>query len=126
MQLIGKGTKIYSIVRQKCPSCHEGDLFINKNPYNLKMLDKMPDNCPVCGLDFVRETGFYYGAMMISHALTTVMAVIIHLTVFHFYGWDIPPHLIFILSAIIGFFPIVFRMSRSIWINMFVSYKQRA
>lgn len=118
-----KGTKLYSIVRQKCPRCHEGDLFLNKNPYNLNMLDKMPPRCPVCGCDFVRETGFYYGAMMISHALTTVMAVIVHFTVFHYYGWEIAPHLISLLTVIIGLFPVVFRTARTIWINMFVAYK---
>ncbi len=87
------------------------------------MLDKMPPRCPVCGCDFVRETGFYYGAMMISHALTTVMAVIVHFTVFHYYGWEIAPHLISLLTVIIGLFPVVFRTARTIWINMFVAYK---
>lgn len=125
MKIFCKGTKLYSIVRLKCPQCHEGDLFLNKNPYNLKMLDKMPKYCPVCGLDFVRETGFYYGAMMISHALTTVIAVIVHLTVFHFYGWEIAPHLIFLLSIIIGLFPVVFRTARAVWINLFVKYKPK-
>ena len=90
------------------------------------MLDKMPKKCPDCGLDLVRETGFYYGAMMISHALTTVIAVIVHLTVFHFYGWEIAPHLIFLLSIIIGLFPVVFRMARAIWINLFVGFKPRS
>lgn len=121
-----KGKKLYSILRLKCPQCQEGDLFLNKNPYNISMLDKMPKKCPVCGLDLVRETGFYYGAMMISHALTTVIAVIVHLTVFHFYGWEIAPHLIFLLSIIIGLFPVVFRMARAIWINLFVGFKPRS
>lgn len=126
MQIIGKGTKLYSIVRFKCPQCQEGDLFLNRNAYNLSTLDKMPKNCPVCGLDFARETGFYYGAMMISHALTTVMAVIVHLIVFHFYGWEIAPHLISLLTVIIGLFPLVFRTARAIWINFFVKYKPKA
>lgn len=125
MKILGKGTKLYSIVRLKCPQCQEGDLFLNKNPYNLKMLDKMPKNCPVCGLDLVRETGFYYGAMMISHALTTVIAVTVHLTVFYFYGWEIAPHLIFLLSIIVGLFPVIFRMARAIWINLFVRFKPK-
>jgi hypothetical protein len=30
---------------------------------------------------------------MISHALTTVIAVVVHLIVFHFYGWEIAPNL---------------------------------
>ena len=125
MKILGKGTKFYSIIRWKCPQCHEGNLFLNNNPYNLKMLDKMPDKCPECGLDLVREVGFYYGAMMVSHGLTTVIAVIVHFTVFHYYGWEIAPHIIFLLSIIIGLFPVVFRSARAIWINMFVRYKPK-
>lgn len=125
MSYFGKGSKLYSILKLKCPQCHEGDLFNTKNPYNLKTFDKMPDRCTVCGLDFVRESGFYYGAMMISHGLTTIIAVIVHLTVFHFYGWEILPHLIFLLTFIIGLFPVVFRIARGIWINIFIKYKRK-
>ena len=120
-----RDAKLYSIIRWKCPRCHKGNLFLNNNPYNLKMLDKMPSCCPVCGLDLVREVGFYYGAMMISHALTTVMAVIVHLTVFYYYGWDIAPHIIFLVSIIIILFPVVFRTARAIWINLFVKYEPK-
>ena len=120
---VKKGTKLYSILRHKCPKCQEGNLFLVRNPYRLKMLDKMPEKCPVCGEDFVRETGFYYGAMMISHALTTVIAVIVHFTVFYFWGWEIIPHLFFLITIILGLFPIVFRTARAIWINFFVNYK---
>jgi len=117
-----KGSKLNSILKMKCPRCQEGDLFTVKNPYRLKYLDKMPHYCPVCGEDLQREVGFYYGAMMISHGTTTVIAVIVHFTVFHFYGWEILPNLISLLVVIIGLFPIVFRSSRAIWINFFSKY----
>jgi uncharacterized protein (DUF983 family) len=121
----GKGTKLYSIVKLKCPKCQEGNLFLSQNPYNLKLFDKMPDKCPVCGEDFVRESGFYWGAMMVSHATTTVIAVIVHLSVFHYYGWAIAPNVIAIVSIILLLFPIVFRNSRAIWINIFINYDSK-
>ena len=37
-----KGKKLYSIIHCKCPRCQKGNLFVNPNPYNLKMLDVMP------------------------------------------------------------------------------------
>lgn len=117
-----KGTKLYSVLKLKCPRCQEGDLFMVKNPYRLKYLDRMPHYCPVCGEDFQREVGFYYGAMMISHATTTLIAVIVHATVFYFYGWEILPNLIALLTILIGLFPVVFRSSRAIWINFFCHY----
>ena len=83
----------------------------------------MPKKCEVCGEDFERETGFYYGAMMISHATTTFIAVLVHVTVFHFYAWEIAPNLIAITSIIIIMFPVIFRTSRAIWIGFFVKYR---
>ena len=122
MAFIRKGSKLYSILKLKCPRCQEGDLFMVKNPYHLKYLDKMPHYCPICGEDFQREIGFYYGAMMISHATTTVIAVLVHSIVFYFYGWEIAPNLISLVSILIGLFPVIFRSSRAIWINMFSKY----
>ncbi len=118
-----KGKKLYSIIRHKCPSCQEGNLFLFKNPYNLKTIDKMPPKCTVCGEDFVRENGFYYGSLMISHALTTLIAICIHSVVYYFYGWEPVPHILFLVSIIIGLMPIMFRTARAVWINLFVNYK---
>ena len=122
----GKGTKIYSIIKLKCPHCQEGNLFIIQNPYNLKMFDKMPDKCPVCGEDFIRESGFYWGAMMVSHATTTVVAVVVHFTVYAFVGWETIPNVVSLIVVILVLFPIVFRSSRAIWINIFVDYDPNA
>lgn len=120
-----KGTKLYSILHLKCPQCQEGNLFLEKNPYDLKLFDKMPDRCPVCGENFVRETGFYWGAMMVSHATTTVIAVIVHIVIHLFYGWEILPNVIAFLFVFALLLPIIFRSSRAIWINLFVKYHSR-
>lgn len=120
--MLKKGSKAYSIFKLKCPRCQEGDLFIGKNPYNLKKFDKMPDRCPVCQEDFRRESGFYWGAMMISHANTTLLAVLVHIISHHFYGWEPIPFLLGFVPLLLLLFPIVFRSSRAIWINLFVKY----
>ena len=122
MQLVKKRSKLYSILKLKCPKCREGNLFLTKNPYDLKNFDKMPKRCPVCGTDFERESGFYWGAMMISHANTTALAVIVHLIIHHYYGWQPLPFLIVFLILLIALITIIFRTSRAIWINFFVKY----
>lgn len=126
MTLLKRGTKLYSILRLKCPRCQEGDLFLTQNPYNLKMFDKMPKKCPVCGEDFEKETGYYWGAMMVSHATTMILAVVVHLIIFYFYGWETAPHIISLLTIFIVLIPIIFRNSRAIWINLFVDYDSNA
>jgi len=117
-----KGKILRSVFTLTCPRCQKGHLFSVKNPFRLKYLDDMPHYCPECGEDFQREIGFYYGAMMISHASTTLIAVVVHLIIFYFYGWALAPNLISITVIILGLFPVIFRTSRAIWINMFSTY----
>ena len=120
-----KGTRTYSVLHLKCPQCQEADLFLTKNPYDLKLFDKMPDRCPVCNEDFVRETGFYWGAMMVSHATSTIIAVITHVIVHIFYGWAVLPNVFAFLGVFIPLIPVIFRSSRAVWINIFVKYHSR-
>lgn len=124
MEIIRKGSRLYSVLHLKCPKCQEGDLFLFKNAYKLKTIDKMPKHCTFCGENLQRETGFYYGAMMISHATTTVISLSVHALVYQFYGWEILPNLIPILILFLSLFPLIFRTSRAIWINIFVSYSK--
>ncbi len=122
MSLIKKGNPLYSVLFLKCPRCHEGDLFCDRNPWHFKTFFDMPEKCPVCGQKYTLETGFYYGAMYVSYALTIAenVAVFVALTVFNafsmplFFAIDIP---LLLLTV-----PYVFRVSRAIWINFFVNY----
>jgi hypothetical protein len=117
-----KGKKLYSILFLKCPKCHQHPLFIHPNPYRYKGFFDMPKKCPVCEENFERETGFYWGAMMVSHALTTILIVIIHLIIHPFYGFEPIPNIIAILCTLIPLTPITFRIARAVWINFFVDY----
>jgi uncharacterized protein (DUF983 family) len=121
-----KGKLLRSVFTLTCPRCQKGHLFSVKNPFRLKYLDDMPHYCLECGEDFQREIGFYYGAMMISHASTTLIAVIVHGIVFYFYRWALAPNLISITIIILVLFPLIFRTSRAIWINMFSRYDPEA
>ena len=118
-----KGHKLYGILHHKCPRCQEGKLFLHPNPYNLKKIDKMPPKCMVCGKDFIRENGFFYGALMMSHAITTLIGITIHSIVYYFWGWKILPHILFLVSIVVILMPIIFRTARAIWISLFVSYQ---
>lgn len=119
-----KGTKVYSIVANKCPRCQEGDFFIYKNPYNLKTFDKMNDSCPVCNESFEKEPGFYQGAMYVNYALSIAAGVGWFILVYIFFGFD---PFIFVLSfpvVLLLLLPIMFRIGRLLWINFFVTYSK--
>jgi uncharacterized protein (DUF983 family) len=117
---MSKGEILSSVFRQKCPRCHQGNLFETKNPYSFSNLDKMPDNCPHCGQKYWIEPGFYYGAMYISYGLTVALSVAVFVAMTVLWEFDIIWYLVLNFSAIFLLFPPIFRLSRSIWIHIFV------
>ena len=121
-----KGTKLYSIGKGKCPCCHEGDFFLTQNAYNLKKFDKMYSRCPECGQNFEMETGFYYGAMYVSYGLSVAIGMAVYAAQYLLFDLDLKNTLILIGSALLLIIPIVYRLSRLIWINMFVKYDPAA
>lgn len=118
-----KGSKLYSISKLKCPRCHESDLFITKSAYNLRNFDKMPERCPICGLKFDVEPGFYLGAMYISYILTVLFSGISALILYLKLEVNVLLTLAINLVLLILLSPIVFRYSRAIWINISIHYK---
>lgn len=124
-----KDSKLYQMLWVKCPKCHEGDMFEESNPYVLGKLTKMHKTCPTCGADFVKEPGFYFGAAYVSYALTVALwvAVLVAMYTFDALGWITFSFLenpwTFISTAIATLMlslPYVYRLSRSIWIGIFV------
>ncbi len=120
-----KQTALYSIVKAKCPGCHEGDFFETRNPYNLKKFDKMHKNCPMCGEDFERETGYYYGAMYASYGLTVLFGIIVFLVMCGIFHFETMTFLITFVILQVLLMPIFYRISRLSWINLFVKYKDK-
>lgn len=116
-------TKIYSIVLVKCPRCHQGPLFVNSNPYKMKNWDVMHEDCPVCGLHYELEPGFFQGAMYVSYALGVALSVAIFLIYWLFIGFNPLGYMIANTAALVGFAPLLFRWARSLYLNLFVKYE---
>lgn len=82
----------------------------------------MNRNCSECGLKYELETGFYWGSMYVSYALSGGWMLGSFAVFFFLFG--IHP-LVSIGLATIGVFIMyvwIFRTARSIWINFFVAY----
>ena len=74
--MIKKGTKLYSILFNKCPQCHEGDFMAEKNMFKLNKAFKMNEKCSKCGLKYMMEPSFFYGAMYVNYGLTVGLSII--------------------------------------------------
>jgi uncharacterized protein (DUF983 family) len=77
----------------------------------------MNDPCPVCGLIFQREEGYFLGAMYCSYVISSVI-----LGVFYFIAAPFLPDMngaLLMLILMIPFLPLlpaVFRYSRVLWV----------
>ena len=124
-----------NVLVNRCPACREGRLFQVRNPYRPQTINAMHSACSVCQADFKREPGFYFGAAYVSYALTVALwvAVLVALYTFGALGWitftgffDQPE--VFLISGIVTLvllLPPLQRLSRSIWIHMFLRYGDR-
>ena len=53
--------RLGALVKQRCPRCLQGPVFAG--------LFHMHAQCPVCGLSFEREPGYFTGALYLSYGL---------------------------------------------------------
>lgn len=120
--MLNKGTKLFSIIKNKCPRCHQGDFFISSNPLDFKGNLKIHEKCPNCELKYMIEPSFFYGAMYVSYALTVAIAVATFI-ICQLLDLNLVWTLATIVTVLILMIPYLVRISRLIYINMFVSYQ---
>ena len=121
--MLKKGSKLNSILTGTCPKCQNENMYVEKNPYNLRKVLKMDENCSHCGLKYQLEPSFFYGAMYVSYGLNVAIGIAAFIIAFVFLKLDIKTSFISIIAALILLYPLVLRWSRNIYINMFVSYQ---
>lgn len=117
-----KDTKLYSILNFKCPVCHEGEFF-QAHPYVLSKVGDLHANCPVCGVKYEKEIGFYTGAMYVSYAI----GVAVFATVWVAMGVLFPElgvgaQITTIALVMLAGSPLFYALSKIIWANLFFSF----
>ncbi len=99
-------------LRLRCPCCGLGTLFFR--PF------RMYHDCPVCGLEYFRESGYYVGAMIINYGATAFLMLVIYLLVAFLLPpiWNAPPETkipVWMGAAIVVSLAL-FHHSRALWI----------
>jgi uncharacterized protein (DUF983 family) len=98
-----------AIVRSRCPRCLAGAVW--------RSLFGMNDNCPVCGLHFEREPGYWTGAMVASYALGVPVLLALVLAISLLTRWDVVPALVVADIAFLAVAPFIWRYSRVVWLH---------
>ena len=114
----------------KCPRCRRGPMFKDPNPFRkltLRHIFDMPEHCPECGQKYDMEVGFWYGTGYVSYALAVAVSVATFVAWLVLIGISINDNRIFwwlginsVLLVVIQ--PWLMRLSRVIYIRIFVSY----
>lgn len=118
-----KPSLFYTILNAKCPRCREGNMFPPGTLYTRRFADMYP-KCPCCGQTFEPEPGYYYGAMYVSFGFSTAIFLGV-LLVLSFVVEEITLALVMglVLVIVVGLLPVTFRLSRALWINIFIRYE---
>ncbi|HZJ37388.1 MAG TPA: DUF983 domain-containing protein [Gillisia sp.] len=119
-----KGTKIYSILTGTCPVCQEESMYKEPNPYKLRTIFKMHERCSHCHTKYKIEPSFFFGAMYVSYGLGVAIAVAAFIVVYLFFGGGLMATFIGIIGTLVVLMPIIVRVSRNIWINLFLNYRK--
>ncbi|WP_460879075.1 DUF983 domain-containing protein [Pontibacter rugosus] len=118
-----KNSILYSIATIKCPRCREGNMFPEGTLYSTKFAD-MHHSCPCCGQAFEPEPGYYYGAMYVSFAINVAIFLVSLFILYQFVEEVTMGMMIGMVAVVVvGFLPIIFRLSRALWINIFIRYE---
>lgn len=118
-----RGTKIYSVLTGSCPVCQEESMYEESNPYKISRLFDMHPRCSNCHTRYKMEPSFFFGAMYVSYAVGIAFAF--PTFVFSYWVFDLSLLATFfvIVAILIMFLPVIVRLSRNIWVNLFFSYK---
>ncbi len=124
LQMLKKGSKLNSILTGSCPKCQNESMYLDKNMLHLTKILKMNENCSHCGLKYQIEPSFFYGAMYVSYGLNVAIGIAAFIVSYVLLNASLKVTFISIIASLILSFPLVLRLSRNIYINMFVSYDE--
>ncbi len=124
--MFGKGTKMYSIRKFKCPRCQEGD-FLVSNVYDLSHVGDVRESCEKCAASFTKEPGFYFGALYVAYGIGVFLILTLWAAISLLFDNISTGVLIaVIVLSIVVLSPYLFALSKIIWANMFIPYDSKA
>jgi uncharacterized protein (DUF983 family) len=97
-----------AILGARCPRCWTGKMF--------RSTLEMNDPCPICGLIFEREQGYFLGAMYFSYLISLTFLIAFYLLASLLLpGWNSAIVALIAVVPYLPFVPFVFRYSRVLW-----------
>lgn len=111
-----------STLQVKCPRCRKGRMFLEGTLYDFNKFGKMNDKCSCCEQSFEPEPGYYFGAMFISYAFNTAYFFGVWLLFSFSQDYGTLEFMSALVLVALVLFPMTFRWSRVLWLNIFIHY----
>lgn len=118
-----QGTKLYSIFTGTCPVCQQESMYKEDNPYIITRIFDMHERCAHCKTKYKMEPSFFFGAMYVSYGVGVAVSMAAFLVTYFFFGGGLMTTFIVITATLVVLMPLIIRVSRNIWINLFLNYK---
>src|SRR5437764_2007085 len=104
---------VRAVARAACPRCRRGPIFRGSV---LRGFLAMHEKCPVCGLKFEREPGYFLGAMYFSYMLSIPPVLVLMLLFWRFTSWRFDVVALAAFLAYLPLVPLVTRFARVLWL----------
>ncbi len=106
------------IVQEKCPHCREGHVYEQGRGFFRAPV--MQERCEVCKYSYLREPGYFLGAMYISYGIAVLLGLLTFVVLYLAFP-SLPT--IWIPLIIIGVITLIsrknFKLSRVIYMHLF-------
>jgi hypothetical protein len=96
---------------------------VKYGPYQNFDFASMHDRCATCGQAFEPEPDFYQGAMYVSYGLSTGLFLAVGVLMLFYLDLGYLVTFSAIGLVAVALLPVLFRVSRLVWLNLFVNYK---
>lgn len=97
-------------------------MYVIKNPNRLHDTLKMHERCRHCGTKYKIEPSFFYGSMYVSYGVGIAFSVAAFIITHLFLEHSLKMSFAAIVITLVCFMPVIMRLSRNIWINLFMNY----
>jgi uncharacterized protein (DUF983 family) len=106
---------VRGVAHQLCPRCRIERIF----RYSIfRGFPAMRETCPLCGLKFEREEGYFVGAMIIDYGLGMAIAATIGCVLWYFTRWPLDKTAVVAFVIFLPFVPTLTRFGRVVWIYL--------
>lgn len=110
---IARNSPLKNMLAQLCPRCRKGKIF---RASIFRGFPKMYELCPICGLKFEREEGYFLGAMYISYGLALGMVTAFTILLWWFMRWPLEKNVAGAIIMFVPFAPAISKLARIFWI----------